>query len=126
MPVVVAASSPTITGTPATSVIAGHAYSFKPTARGPAGSALSFSIARKPSWGSFSIGTGELNGTPTTAEQGTYSNITISVSSGAATAALAAFCIAVFAPYTKPTISGVPAKSVVAGQAYAFEPKAKL
>jgi hypothetical protein len=126
MPVVMAASSPAITGTPATSVLAGRAYSFKPTAKGPAGSALSFSIAHKPSWGSFSIATGELSGTPTTAEEGTYSNISISVSSGAATAALAAFSIAVSAPYTKPTIGGVPAKSVVAGQAYAFEPKAHV
>jgi hypothetical protein len=123
LPVVAAANAPTITGTPPTSVVAGHAYAFKPTAKGPAGSTLSFSIAHKPSWGSFSIATGELSGTPTSAEEGEYSDITISVSSGAATAALPDFSIAVTAPYTKPTISGAPAKSVVAGQAYVFEPE---
>jgi hypothetical protein len=123
---VVAASPPTITGTPPASVVAGHAYAFKPTAKGPAGSTLSFSIAHKPSWGSFSIATGELSGTPTTAEEGKYSDIKISVSSGTATAALPDFSIAVTAPYTKPTISGVPAKSVIAGQAYEFEPQASV
>ena len=121
--VAAAATAPTITGTPAKSVDAGDAYAFTPTAKGPAGSSLSFSIAHKPSWASFSIATGKLSGTPTKAEEGTYSNITISVSTGAASAALPAFSIAVDSDYTKPTISGSPAKSVVAGQAYVFEPK---
>jgi hypothetical protein len=121
-----AAAPPTITGTPATSVIAGHAYAFTPTAKDAAGGTLSFSIAHKPAWASFSIATGELSGTPTAAEEGTYSDIVISVSSDKETAALAAFSIAVDAAYTKPTITGTPAKSVVAGQAYAFEPKATV
>jgi len=124
--VAAAATAPTITGTPAKSVDAGDAYAFTPTAKGPAGSSLSFSIAHKPSWASFSIATGKLSGTPTKAEEGTYSSITISVSTGAASAALPAFSIAVDPDYTKPTISGSPAKSVVAGQAYVFEPKATV
>ena len=124
--VAAAATAPTISGQPATSVVAGHAYAFTPTAKGPAGSTLSFSIAHKPSWASFSIATGKLSGTPTKAEEGTYSSITISVSTGAASAALPAFSIAVDPDYTKPTISGSPAKSVVAGQAYVFEPKATV
>ena len=124
--VAAAATAPTITGTPAKSVDAGDAYAFTPTAKGPAGSSLSFSIAHKPSWASFSIATGKLSGTPTKAEEGTYSSITISVSTGAASAALPAFSIAVDSDYTKPTISGSPAKSVVAGQAYVFEPKATV
>src|ERR1700722_11452593 len=124
--VAAAVKAPTITGTPAKSVDAGHAYAFTPTAKGPAGSSLSFSIAHKPSWASFSIATGKLSGTPTKAEEGTYSNITISVSTGTASAALPAFSIAVDSDYTKPTISGSPAKSVVAGQAYVFEPKATV
>jgi hypothetical protein len=117
---------PTITGTPATSVVAGHAYAFTPTAKDAAGGALSFSIAHKPAWASFSIASGELSGTPTTAQEGTYADIVISVSSGTQTAALGAFAIAVDAAYTKPTITGTPAKSVVAGQAYAFVPKATV
>jgi hypothetical protein len=124
--VAAAATAPTITGKPATSVVAGHAYAFTPTAKGPSGSTLSFSIAHKPSWASFSIATGELKGTPTSAQEGAYADITISVSTGTAKAALAAFSIDVSAPYTKPTIAGSPAKSVVAGQAYAFEPKATV
>jgi len=120
------ATPPTITGKPATSVIAGHTYAFRPTAKGGAGKPLSFSIAHKPSWASFSIATGELSGTPKTAQIGTYPNITISVSNGNARAALPAFSIAVDASYSPPTISGSPAKSVVAGQAYAFEPKATV
>jgi hypothetical protein len=123
---IAAAAPPTITGTPAKSVVAGHAYAFTPTAKDAAGNPLSFSIAHKPDWASFSIATGELSGTPTAAQEGAYSDIVISVSSGAATAALAAFSIAVDAAYTKPTISGTPVKSVVAGQAYAFEPKATV
>jgi hypothetical protein len=124
--VAAAVKAPTITGTPAKSVDAGDAYAFTPTATGPAGSSLSFSIAHKPSWATFSIATGKLSGTPTKAEEGTYPNITISVSTGTASAALPAFSIAVDSDYTKPTISGSPAKSVVAGQAYAFEPKATV
>jgi hypothetical protein len=124
--VAAAPTAPTITGKPATSVVAGHAYAFTPTAKGPSGSTLSFSIAHKPSWASFSIATGELKGTPTSAQEGAYADITISVSTGTAKAALAAFSIDVSAPYTKPTIAGSPAKSVVAGQAYAFEPKATV
>ena len=124
--VAAAVKAPTITGTPAKSVDAGKAYAFTPTATGPAGSSLSFSIAHKPSWATFSIATGKLSGTPTKAEEGTYPNITISVSTGTASAALPAFSIAVDSDYTKPTISGSPAKSVVAGQAYAFEPKATV
>jgi hypothetical protein len=124
--VAAAATAPTISGQPATSVVAGHAYTFTPTAKGPAGSTLSFSIAHKPSWATFSIATGKLSGTPTSAEEGTYSDIIISVSTGSAKAALAPFSIDVSAPYTKPTITGSPAKSVVAGHAYAFQPKATV
>jgi hypothetical protein len=124
--IAVGTTAPTITGKPATSVIAGHTYAFRPTAKGGAGKTLSFSIAHKPSWAGFSIATGELSGTPKTAQIGNYPNITISVSNGKARAALPAFSIAVDASYSPPTISGSPAKSVVAGQAYAFEPKATV
>lgn len=122
-----AAKPPTIAGKPATSVVAGHEYAFTPTAsKGGAGGTLSFSVANKPAWASFSIATGELSGKPTSAQEGKYSNITISVSNGKAKAALPAFAIVVSAPYTAPTITGSPAKSVVAGQTYAFKPKATV
>ena len=59
------------------------------------GNALTFSIANAPAWATFNSSTGQLSGTPTAAQVGTYSNITISVSDGTATATLAAFNIQV-------------------------------
>jgi hypothetical protein len=88
-------SPPTISGTPPTSDVAGNAYSFTPSASGPSGMTLSFSVQNKPSWSTFSIATGQLSGTPTSAQTGTYSNIVLSVSDGAASSALPAFTITV-------------------------------
>lgn len=97
------ASPPVITGTPATTVVAGSPYSFKPTATDPSGKTLSFSIQNKPAWGAFSISTGALTGTPTTAQEGTYSNIIITTTDGSASAALNSFSISVTAPSTGST-----------------------
>ncbi len=88
-------SAPTISGSPATSVRVGSAYSFTPTARDPNGDRLTFSISNRPSWASFSTSTGRLSGTPTSAQVGTYSNIVIRVSDGRTTVSLPAFNIAV-------------------------------
>jgi hypothetical protein len=87
--------APKISGSPARSVTAGSSYSFTPTASDPNGNKLTFSIANKPSWASFSTTTGRLSGTPTNSHVGTYSNVTIRVSDGTSTASLAAFSIAV-------------------------------
>ena len=100
---------------------AGSAYSFVPTASDPSGKALSFSVQNKPAWGAFSISTGALTGTPTTAQEGTYGNIIISASDGTSSAALPAFNISVTAP-ASPQISGTPPASVIAGSAYSFTP----
>jgi hypothetical protein len=94
--------NPTISGTPATSVTAGTAYSFQPTASGPSGTTLSFSVANKPSWATFSIATGQLSGTPAATDVGTYSGIVISVSDGFTSAALLAFSITVAAAQPPP------------------------
>ena len=116
---------PVISGSPATTIVAGQAYSFTPTASDPDGDTLSYTIANKPSWATFSSTTGKLNGTPSTANEKTYTAITISVSDGQATAALPAFSIAVTAPPNHPpTISGTPPTSVVVGSAYTFKPTA--
>jgi nitrite reductase/ring-hydroxylating ferredoxin subunit len=134
---------PVISGTPATSVLSGQEYSFQPTASSASGDTLAFSIVNCPSWASFSTATGTLTGTPSSAQAGTYSNITISVSDGTSSVALAAFTITVQAPSTTapitsgtpattvqapsttaPTIGGTPATTVVAGQAYTFQPTA--
>jgi parallel beta-helix repeat protein len=116
---------PTISGSPAASVVAGSAYTFQPAASDANGDALSFTIQNKPTWASFNTATGYLGGTPTAAQVGTYSNIVVSVSDGKATIGLAPFAIQVLAlPNTPPQISGNPAGSVVAGSAYAFQPAA--
>lgn len=87
--------APVISGTPARSVNAGSAYSFRPTASDPDGNSLTYSIANRPSWATFNTSTGQLSGTPSASQVGTYSNITIRVSDGRATTSLAAFAISV-------------------------------
>ena len=115
--------APTITGSPATAVSAGTAYSFRPTASDPDSDTLGFTIQNRPSWAAFDTATGRLSGTPPAV--GTFGNIIISVSDGRLTASLAAFSIRVNEPSNRaPTISGTPASSVNAGVAYSFQPSA--
>ena len=116
--------APTINGTPSTSVGRGQTYSFQPSASDPDGDTLAFSIQNKPSWATFSTTTGRLSGTPTST--GTFGNIVIKVTDGSLTDSLPAFAIAVTSAPTNnaPTISGSPATSVTAGQAYSFQPSA--
>ena len=85
--------SPTITGTPMTTLMSGNTYEFSPTAGDDDGDTLAFSIVNKPDWAIFNTATGQLSGTPTTT--GSYSNIVISVSDGTITAELNAFTITV-------------------------------
>ncbi|MBI5039900.1 MAG: putative Ig domain-containing protein, partial [Gammaproteobacteria bacterium] len=120
--------APTISGTPATSVTVGSAYSFQPTAAdADAGTTLTYSIVNRPSWATFSTSTGRLSGTPTSANVGTTSNIVISVSDGTVSASLPAFSLTVSAlqpTNTAPTIGGTPATSVAEDAAYSFQPTA--
>ena len=87
--------APVISGTPARSVNAGSAYSFRPTASDPDGNTLTYSIANRPSWATFNTATGQLSGTPSASQVGTYSSITIRVSDGRVTTSLPAFSISV-------------------------------
>jgi hypothetical protein len=117
--------APTITGAPPTSVTAGTAYSFTPSGRDADNNPLTYSIANKPLWATFSTSTGRLNGTPATGNVGNYANIMISVSDGRASASLPAFAINVQEPPNRaPTINGSPPTSVTAGTAYTFTPSA--
>lgn len=84
-----------ISGTPTTQVGVGQPYSFTPTVQNSANSTVSFSIQHKPVWASFSIATGHLTGTPTSADVGTYENVVIDESNGASTVSLAPFTIIV-------------------------------
>jgi hypothetical protein len=117
--------APTITGTPATSITAGSAYSFRPVGSDPDGNTLTYSIQNRPSWANFSTSTGRLSGTPTAASVGTSARITITVSDGTATASLPSFTIQVNAAANRsPTISGSPLLSTVVGLLYNFQPSA--
>lgn len=88
-------AAPIITGTPPPQGVQGQPYAFTPTASDPNGDSLTFSIANKPAWASFSTSTGRLSGTPGPGDVGNYGNIRISVSDGKLTASLAPFAIAV-------------------------------
>ena len=116
--ITVTSAPPTISGTPATSVNAGSAYSFKPIATSPSGGALTFAIANTPSWATFSTTTGQLSGTPTTSNEGTFSNITISVSDGISSASLFGFAITVAAGTTgSATLDWTPTTTQTDGSA---------
>jgi len=114
---------PTISGTPATTVLSWHSYSFTPTAKGPSGYKLTFAISGKPSWASFNTATGTLSGMPQTVNCYTSTTIVISVSDGLAKASLPAFTLKVN-PNVVPTITGTPVTTDTAGTKYAFTPKA--
>jgi hypothetical protein len=123
--VTAANSPPTISGTPATTVVEGELYGFAPNASDSDGDPLSFSITNRPSWATFNTSTGLLSGIPPAGSAGTYSNIRISVSDGTNSASLASFSITVTAPpNSPPTIWGVPSTSVTSGQTYTFRPSA--
>jgi predicted metalloprotease len=115
---------PSIGGTPDASVTAGTAYSFTPTASDADGDTLTFSIANKPVWASFSSSTGRLYGSPGSGRIGTYSNIVITASDGQASASLGPFSITVVGSNAPPSIGGTPDASVTAGTAYSFTPTA--
>ena len=119
-------SAPTISGTPPASVDAGSQYTFTPTANDADNDPLTFSVAGKPGWATFSTSTGTLSGTPTNANAGTYSNIQITVSDGMDSTTLGPFSIVVNAVVTNspPTISGNPSAQVNANSAYSFTPTA--
>ena len=116
----------TLSGTPATTDVAGHAYSFTPGVSGNYGGAtITYSISSKPSWATFNTSTGQLSGNPSVAYIGTYPNIAIKATNGSTTASLAPFSISVTAPANAtPTISGQPTTTVNTGAAYSFTPSA--
>lgn len=86
---------PVISGTPASEVLAGEAYSFTPVASDPEDQPLVFSAANLPGWASFDASTGKLQGQPSAADAGVYENVRITVSDGTSSASLPAFSIAV-------------------------------
>jgi hypothetical protein len=117
--------APSISGTPATSIVAGAAYSFTPSASDPDGNTLTFTVSNLPSWATFAAASGAISGTPGPANVGSFVNIVISVSDGTLTSRLPAFSITVSPSVNPaPTISGTPATTATAGTAYSFTPTA--
>jgi hypothetical protein len=90
----------TISGTPSTQAMQGAQYSFTPTAGGPSGASLTFSIANMPQGATFNTSTGRLTWTPTSAQVGAHANIRISVTDGTNNASLPAFTITVVSTAT--------------------------
>ncbi|MGC4029188.1 MAG: putative Ig domain-containing protein [Steroidobacteraceae bacterium] len=92
--------TPTISGSPSTSVDSGNDYSFTPQASDSDGDSLTFSVQNLPSWANFSTSSGRISGRPGSADAGTYTGIVIRVTDGKANASLPAFSITVRAPVT--------------------------
>jgi hypothetical protein len=85
-----------ISGSPASSVSVGSAYSFTPTVSDSrTGYARSFTIISKPSWATFDSKTGKLSGTPPAASVGLYPYVAIEVYDGIGSALLGPFSISV-------------------------------
>jgi hypothetical protein len=117
--------APWISGAPAGSAREKELYTFLPQAGDADGDTLTFSVANKPSWATFTTNSGLLSGIPPAGSAGTYSNIVISVSDGPSTRSLPAFGIVVAtAANSPPVIYGVPPTSVQAGNRYNFRPTA--
>jgi hypothetical protein len=120
------AAAPRITGTPVTSMTVGQTYSFRPTATDADGNRLTFSIANRPAWASFSSTTGQLTGAPFAEHAKVWSGIVISVTDGTTKVSLPAYSLTV-KPNSNlsPTITGTPVTKATVGVAYAFQPTAK-
>ena len=88
-------SPPKISGTPTYAVGAGEEYAFQATATDADGNTLTFTAANLPAWAHLDPVTGAITGTPEDADAGSYPGITLTVSDGKATAALAPFSITV-------------------------------
>jgi hypothetical protein len=120
------AAAPKISGTPASSVIVGQAYSFTPAASDADRNTLTFSIANQPGWASFNPASGKLSGTPYSNHAGTYGSIAISVSDGTSKVSLPSFSIVVKPNANKsPVLTGTPPSTATVGKAYTFRPTAK-
>ena len=118
----VSGASPTITGTPETTVAQGSPYSFAPDGVDADNDPLTWSIINRPPWATFNRDTGLLSGTPGNGDVGVHEGIMISVSDGRAIASLPSFNLAVTDVDDPPTITGAPGTRVGVGGEYFFQP----
>ncbi len=108
--------SPTISGTPPTTVNEDELYSFTPTAADidNALNTLTFSVTNNPIWLTIDSKTGKLSGTPTNKNVGIVTGIIITVkdpNNPSASASLPAFNITVLNVNDAPVISSIPAQT---------------
>ena len=97
-PAAAASSAPlSIVGTPSTSIRRGLNYNFEPAVPNAGSRQLTFQIANKPRWASFSPYDGSLHGAPGPADLGNYPDIVISVGDGQQIVSLPRFAIDVVA-----------------------------
>jgi hypothetical protein len=103
----VAATYLYIGGTPATTVVAGRGYYFKPWVISPK-KTLTYKIRAQPYWASFNTATGALSGGVRSGQVGTYRSIRIGVFDGTSTAWTSAFNITVTATAAPPATTPTP------------------
>lgn len=98
-----------VEGRPGTAATVGATYSFKPTVVAADRRSLTFDIANKPAWATFSRTTGQLSGTPSINDVGIVANIVIQVADGENFATLPTFSITVPAQsFGSATLSWLP------------------
>jgi len=68
-------------------------YNFAPSGSDPNGDPLVYTVQNLPSWATFNSATGQIQGTPSLGDIGTYANIVVAVSDGRAITTLPAFKI---------------------------------
>ncbi|MEM9055943.1 MAG: Ig-like domain-containing protein [Pseudomonadota bacterium] len=95
---------PELSGEPPTRIVVGQNYRFVPEASDPDGNALLFTVSNLPGWLRFDSATGALNGTPASADVGTFFNITINVSDGKLTDTIGPFDLTVALPGVPPEL----------------------
>jgi len=95
---------PLVNGVPTASVVAGVAYRYQLDASDAEGDALTYTANNFPGWLSLSAD-GELSGTPTAADVGVHSEMTITISDGHGSVTTEAFAVEVMATETAPPSS---------------------
>lgn len=103
--------APSISGTPPAVATVNTPYEFQPKAYDPNGDVLVFQVSRLPLWAKFDPATGEISGVPPKGAIGTFTDIKVTVTDGAAKSALPAFSITVTDP-NAPTPSPTPGTGI--------------
>lgn len=98
--------APSISGKPQLIATANVPYDFRPEAYDPNGDVLVFQVSRLPPWARFDPATGEISGVPPQGATGTFTDIRVTVTDGAAKSALPAFSITVTDPNATTPVTG--------------------